>query len=331
MKEKKTIIILSVICVVLALACIGTGIGSYFWRRSVEWPGKAQNMKMHTDFPEPQNLPAGNGKRVKVILLMGQSNATGIGRIQYLKENTTAEQFAQYENGFDSVLINYCVDNHTNCSNGEFVNVDLGCSVWDDVFGPEVGMAEAFATEWRDEQVIILKYTYSGTSLYYQWLAYGERGSIYKAMREYVNTYMDALRDAGYDARLGAVCWMQGESDSFEPRVYHRYYEIQSNFVSYLRKDFAKYAEDGGICFIDAGISDSPCWPGYREVNIAKEQIASESDLNYYFSTIDAGLEWGVEPEESPDLAHYGAMSTLKLGHLFGEYVIAAYRQHHAN
>ena len=285
---------------------------------------------MHMDFPEPENLPDGNGKRVKVILLMGQSNATGIGRIKYLQQYTTAEQFAKYEGGFDSVKINYCVDNHTNCSGGEFVSVDLGCSVWNDVFGPEVGMAEKFSEAWGDEEVIILKYTYSGTSLYYQWLAYGKRGSIYSAMKKYVDTYMQALSKKGYDAHIGAVCWMQGESDSFEEHVYERYYEIQSNFVSYLREDFAKYAEDGGICFIDAGISDSPCWPGYKTVNEAKERMAGDSDLNYYFSTIDEGLEWGIEPEESPDLAHYGAMSTLKLGHLFGEYVIEAYNAHHA-
>ena len=320
-----------VLCIALALLVLGTGIGLHVWWRSVKWPNKAIEMKMHTDFPDPENLPNGNGKRVKVILLAGQSNATGIGRIKYLKANTTPEQFAKYESGFESVHINYCVDNHTNCSNGEFVNVDLGCSVWEDVFGPEVGMAEKFSEVWGDEEVIILKYTYSGTSLYYQWLEYGDRGDIYKAMKEYVDTYMTALRNAGYDARIGAVCWMQGESDSFEPVVYRRYYKAQSNFLSYLRKDFAEYAEEGGICFIDAGISNSPCWPGYRAVNAAKKKMASESDLNYYFSTIDAGLEWGVEPEESPDLAHYGAMSTLKLGHLFGEYVIAAYNEHHTN
>ena len=328
---KKTRILLIVICVVLALACVGAGIGAYFEKRSIEWPGKAQDMKIHTDFPNPENLSEGNGQRVKVILLMGQSNATGIGRIKYLQQNTTPEQFAKYESGFDSVLINYCVDNHTNCSNGEFVNVDLGCSVWpDEVFGPEVGMAEKFSEAWGDEKVIILKYSYSATSLYYQWLAYGNRGSVYKAMYKYVNTYMKALERAGYDARIGAVCWMQGESDSFEPHVYDSYYVAQSNFVSYLRKDFAKYAEEGGICFIDAGISDSPCWPGYKTINEAKEKMSNDSELNYYFSTIEAGLEWGVEPEESPDLAHYGAMSTLKLGHLFGEYVIAAYNAHNA-
>ena len=329
MKTKR--IVLIILCAAFVLVGVAGGFGLYFWRRSVEWPGKAQNMNMHTDFQKPENLPAGNGQKVKVILLMGQSNATGVGRIKYLKEGTAPEQFAKYESGFDSVKINYCVDNHTNCSNGEFVNVDLGCSVWpDEVFGPEVGMAEKFEEAWGEEEVIILKYSYSGTSLYYQWLAYGARGSIYEAMYKYVNTYMNALLDAGYDARIGAICWMQGESDSFEEHVYARYYEAQSNFVSYLREDFSKYAEDGGICFIDAGISDSPCWPGYREVNAAKEKMANESDLNYYFSTIDAELEWGVEPEESPDLAHYGAMSTLKLGHLFGEYVIAAYNAHHA-
>lgn len=318
-----------VLCIALALLVLGTGIGLHAWLRSVKWPNKAIEMKMHTDFPKPENLPNGNGKRVKVILLAGQSNATGVGRIKYLEKNTAPEQFAKYASGFESVHINYCVDNHTNCSNGEFVNVDLGCSASADIFGPEVGMAEKFSEAWGDEEVIILKYTYSGTSLYYQWLKYGERGDIYKAMKEYVDTYMRALRDAGYDARIGAVCWMQGESDSFEPVVYRRYYKAQSNFLSYLREDFAEYAEDGGICFIDAGISDSPCWPGYQAVNSAKKRMAEESDMNYYFSTIDAGLEWGVEPEESPDLAHYGAMSTLKLGHLFGEYVIEAYRAHH--
>ena len=319
------------LCILLAALVVASGVGVYVWWRALRWPNEPIKLQMHTDFPEPQNLPAGNGKRVKVILLMGQSNATGVGRVQYLKDNTTPEQFAKYESGFDSVHINYMVDNYTNSSHGEFVNVDLGCSANADIFGPEVGMAERFSEVWGDEEVIILKYTYSGTSLYYQWLAYGNRGSIYKAMKMYVDTYMTALRDAGYDARIGAICWMQGESDSFEPAVYRRYYKVQSNFVSYLREDFAKYAEDGGICFIDAGISDSPCWPGYRAVNRAKKTMAEESDMNYYFSTIDEGLTYGIEPFDSPDLAHYGALSTLKLGHLFGDYVIAAYNEHHSD
>ena len=99
-----------VLCIALALLVLGTGIGLHAWWRSVKWPNKAIEMKMHTDFPDPENLPNGNGKRVKVILLAGQSNATGVGRIKYLKANTTPERFAKYESGFESVHINYCVD-----------------------------------------------------------------------------------------------------------------------------------------------------------------------------------------------------------------------------
>ena len=324
----KKILFKAILCTVLALAVVGVGIGGYFWWRQETWPGRAVKMELHTSFLEPRDLPRGNGERVRVVLLLGQSNATGIGHVEYLQKGVTAEQFAKYENGFDSVWINYCVDNHRNCSNGEFVNVDLTCAVDDGYFGPEVGMAEVFAREWEGERVVILKYSYSGTSLYYQWLAYGQRGSLYGAMQKYVNTYMEALLDAGYDARIGVICWMQGESDAFEERVCSRYYQAQTNFVSYMRRDFSKYAEDGGICFIDAGISDSPCWPEYKAVNAAKERMAKDSASNYYFSTIDAGLTYQNEPEASPDLAHYDSLSTLKLGHLFGEYVIKAYNEH---
>ena len=234
---------------------------------------------------------------------MGQSNATGVGRIKYLKENTTAEAFAKYESGFDSVRINYCVDNHNNCSNGEFVNVDLGCGAWHgEVFGPEVGMAEKFSQVWGEEEVIILKYTYSGTSLYNQWLAYGQRGSIYKAMKTYVDTYMNVLREAGYDARLGAICWMQGESDSFAEHVSNRYYEIQTNFVSYLRSDFDQYAEDGGICFIDAGISDSPYWPYYKTINAAKEKWRKTLRSTTTFPPLMQNLSGELSQKKIPTL-----------------------------
>ena len=221
MKKKTTKIIFTVLAVLIV---VSVGIGGYFWWNNANWPGEPVQMQMHVDFPKPQNLADGNGERVKVILLMGQSNATGIGYVEYLQKNTTPEQYAKYENGFDSVLINFSLDNNTNSSNGEFVNVDLNCSIWPGtVFGPEVGMAEKFSKEWGDEKVIILKYTYSGTCLYTQWLAKGERGSIYGAMQKFVDTYMSALHSKGYNAYLGAICWMQGESDAGGIGCHKRY------------------------------------------------------------------------------------------------------------
>ena len=137
---------------------------------------------------------------------------------------------------------------------------------------------------------------------------------------------MAHLCDLGYDARIGAICWMQGESDTSEFKA-KRYFDNQCAFVSYLREDLAPYAEEGGIYFIDAGISNGPyCEPGYPTVNEAKKRFAELSEYNVYFSTIDAGLTTLNEPEGEPDLGHYDAQCEIELGRTFAEYVIESYR-----
>lgn len=283
-------------------------------------------LNMNTTYQEPTKLPDGGGERVKVILLIGQSNATGCGLNDYLKKNLGDETYATYEAGFPSVLINYCLDDHRTSSNGEFVKVDMTCGATNGYFGAEVGLAETLSKTYKDETILILKYSMSGYSLHYHWLSQGKRGSIYEAFLAFAQTYLEALREAHYDPRIGAICWMQGESDTTDFKA-QRYYENQTKFVSYLREDLATYAEEGGIYFIDAGISNSPyCEPAYPTINAAKEKFAQDSPLNLYFSTIDEGLTVHLEPEGEPDLGHYDSMSVLKLGHLFGEHVIYSYQ-----
>jgi hypothetical protein len=165
----------------------------------------------------------------------------------------------------------------------------------------------------------------SGYSLHHHWLCVGRRGSIYEACLDFVNTYMEQLRGSNYAPRIGAICWMQGESDTTDFKASH-YLGNQTAFASYLRSDLEKYAEDGGICFIDAGISNSPyCEPAYPQINEAKVEFAKLSPLNYYFSTIDAGFTIDKEPEGDPDWGHYDALSELELGRLFGKNVIQSY------
>ena len=283
-------------------------------------------LNMNKDFPLPEALGDGGGRRVKVILLLGQSNATGCGLNSYLEKNLGAEAYSEYEKGFSSVLINYCLDDHKMTSDGEFVKVDLTCGAANGYFGPEVGLAEKLAEEYHDETVVILKYSMSGYSLHYHWLSQGERGSIYEAFLGFAKTYMEALAENNYDAKIGVVCWMQGESDTTEFKA-ERYYSNQTRFASYLREDLSEYAEDGGIYFIDAGISNSPyCEPSYPEINEAKVKFSADSPMNMYFSTIDEGLTVHLEPEGEPDWGHYDSLSVLKLGHLFGEYVIQTYK-----
>jgi hypothetical protein len=282
-------------------------------------------LTMNMNYPKPEGLTDGQGKPVKVILLLGQSNATGCSISEYLKLSVGEEQYAIYESGYPSVLINYCLDDHNATSNGEFVKVDLTCGSPNGFFGPEVGMAEVLSAAYPDETVVILKYTMSGYSLHYHWLSEGERGSIYEACMRFIKTYMDSLANHNYDARIGAICWMQGESDTTDFKASH-YFDNQTAFVSYLREDLAPYADEGGICFIDAGISNSPyCEPAYPAINEAKARFAEQSVQNFYFSTIDEGLTVHQEPHGDPDWGHYDALSELALGRLFGEYVLRSY------
>jgi hypothetical protein len=97
--------------------------------------------------------------------------------------------------------------------------------------------------------------------------------------------------------------------------------------VSYIREDFSKYAGEGGIYCIDAGISSSPyCEPGYPTVNEAKRQFSLTSEKNIYFSTIEAGLTTLYEPDYKPDLGHYDALSELELGRISAREILKIYR-----
>ena len=283
-------------------------------------------LNMGKDYRDTTNLPDGNGQKVKVVVLIGQSNATGCSLTGYLEKGVGEEKYKKYSEGFPTVLINYCLDDHKYSSEGEFVKVDLSCGAGEGCFGPEVGIAEKLAEAYPDETIIILKYSMSGYSLHYHWLSQGERGSIYEAFMAFARKYMDTLSEKNYDAKIGAICWMQGESDTTEFKA-ERYYDNLKAFAGYLREDFAKYADEEGIYFIDAGISDSPyCEPAYPEINIAKEKFSKDSHLNIYFSTIDEGLTVHLEPEGDPDWGHYDAMSELKLGHLFGKQIIKCFK-----
>ena len=284
------------------------------------------HLELNTDFKEMTNLSDGEGKDVKVILLLGQSNATGCALNSYLEKNVGKEQYSIYEDGFSGVLTNFSVDNQLNTSCGEFVKTAVGFGHRVEYFGPELGIAEKLSSAYPDETVVILKYTYSGSCLKTQWLDDGERGDIYKACMKFTEAYMNALIESNYDAKIGAICWMQGESDAVE-NVADEYYDNQKRFVSFLREDLDKYADDGKIYFIDAGIQAGNIFPMYEAVNEAKARFANESELNLYFSTIDEGLTTNLEPKEAPDLAHYDSMSELKLGHLFAEYIISSYEK----
>lgn len=283
------------------------------------------SINMDTNFEINDCLNDGNNQKAKVIVLLGQSNASGCTYNNYLEMNTSKDEYERYQNGFDNVLINYSIDNRSYTTNGEFKKVDLTCGVKEGRFGPELGMSDVLSKEFKDETIFILKFTMSGYSLNHHWLSNYERFDIYNACLIFLETYLDFLISKNYDINLDAICFMQGESDTTEYKA-SRYYNNLIKFTNYLRSDLDKYNDDE-IYFIDAGISDSPyCEPSYPDINKAKEDFSKLSPYNIYFPTIENGLTTMNEPYENPDLGHYDSLSMIRLGELFGEHLINIYK-----
>lgn len=283
------------------------------------------SINMETNFEINDCLNDGNNQKAKVIVLLGQSNASGCTYNNYLEMNTSKEEYERYQNGFDNVLINYSIDNRSYTTNGEFKKVDLTCGVKEGRFGPELGMSDVLSKEFKDETIFILKFTMSGYSLNHHWLSNYERFDIYNACLIFLETYLDFLISKNYDINLDAICFMQGESDTTEYKA-SRYYNNLIKFTNYLRSDLDKYNDDE-IYFIDAGISNSPyCEPSYPDINKAKEDFSKLSPYNIYFPTIENGLTTMNEPYENPDLGHYDSLSMIRLGELFGEHLINIYK-----
>ena len=266
-------------------------------------------------------LPDGEGKEAVVILLGGQSNASGCSRDDYLKENADAEKYAEYERGYDNVYINYYATG-TNESRG-FVKCSVRQGEAGGHFGPELGLAERLSERRPDETFFIIKCAWGGTNLFEQWLSpatLNVTGPLYRGFVQYVNQSLDFLISKNYSIKIEGMCWMQGESDSFSEKNGTDYKRHLSNFIKDIRAEFSEYAAEDGIAFIDAEIADNPVyWVFCDLVNESKRAVSELSPMNVLIDTNAEGLTCDTEPVENPDRAHYDSMSQIKLGHLFAE------------
>ena len=271
-------------------------------------------------FTIKDTLPDGNGKEATIILLGGQSNASGASLDEYLAKNVTPEKYAEYKAGYDNVYINFLSGPKTSQA---FVPCSILQGEGESAFGPELGLADKLHEMYPDKTFFIIKCAWGGTNLYSQWLSptsKGMTGSLYKQFISFVNTSVDYLISKNYDVKIEGMCWMQGESDAFTKKHSEKYAEQLSNLIGDIRNEFSQYAGEDEIAFVDAYIADTPgVWPYYEAVNRGKDEVAAKSTMNTVIDTIAAGLECTEEPEGAPDLAHYDSMSEIKLGHLFAE------------
>lgn len=265
----------------------------------------------------------GGGRKAKIIILAGQSNAAGCSLDEYLRKNVSSEKYLEYSEGYDNVYINYNCS-YRNMSFG-FVPCKTNQGETEGYFGPELGLAEKLHNEYPDELFFILKCAWSGTDLFNQWLSpssKGKTGVLYKSFIKFLEQNINYLKLKNYDIMIEGLCWMQGESDSFHKEFTIQYEEHLNNFIMDIRNRFGKYSSSDGIALIDALIADNPVyWVFCEQVNQSKWNVANSSSINVVIDTNAEGLACKEEPTDKPDLAHYDSLSEIKLGHLFFEYL----------
>lgn len=270
-------------------------------------------------------------KIAKIVILAGQSNAVGVGHISCLPLHFSSEKIAEYEQGYDKIMINYY--SHDKRSDG-FVPTGMGCTEKNKrTVGPELGMAEYFSEKYPNEDIFIVKCAFGGTAICSgDWLSPSnadigdyestkhsriggirERGWCYNELIHVLRESIDILEGKGYEPKFCGFCWMQGESDAFSPETAAAYIGKYDRLLGDIVSNFKVYFED--CIFIDAAISER--WPYAKQINIDKKGYAEAQLCRRYVDTVAAGLTTEQEPIEEPDVAHYDSDSVIMLGKLF--------------
>ena len=267
--------------------------------------------------------------KAHVILMGGQSNATGNTRIQDLQNPKAA-----YTEGYDNILINYNSDKTV--ARSSFEPVKLGQGRVDEnygaLYGPEVGLADYLNSNFPGEKFYIIKAAFSGTALHDSWSA---TGSCYTSFVSIVQTALGQLEAEGLEPEIFAMCWMQGESDAITSQATMEqsmaYAANEADFFGRIRDRFRGYMAPGGMAVLDAAIydgsgSDAPncLWTLAGLINQQKRIHASLSQNNYFLDSnktdIDPIDDYGFqEISGTIDLAHYDGDDMIELGQLFGK------------
>ena len=229
-------------------------------------------------------------KKVKVILIAGQSNALGISPARDLSK----EKQRKY-----GVKI-YFNTNTPHPFSKKWMNVRTGFGhAKDELFGLELPVAAKL--ENRKDEYVIIKYASDGTCLYEKWNKM-QNGDDWVKFTDTLNTAVADLRSQGYALEFAGFLWQQGCSDAIEAHKAMAYEENLKKFIAEVRNltDEKMPVAIGSV---------HPVHPimKYAQEVIAAQKKTAEDLQNVVFVSTD-----GIE--ETVDGWHYTAKCEWILG-----------------
>ena len=236
-----------------------------------------------------------DGEPIDVIILAGQSNATGCADYDQLKDYITDEDYSLFTKGFSNQKIIGYLHNIYNAEDSEKISFSKVQFI-------------SYILSKSNKKNIIIKYTAPGASINF----FVVNNKMNFSFETFLKESLSDIVEMGYSPSIKALCWMQGETDSILKSTAEQY---EKNMILLLYDIRNKFGQD--ISFIDAQITDwdrvTPNSYQYL-VNNAKIRIAAVGSNNYIVDSI------GLTKKED-DVAHYDSVSEFELGKRFGNII----------
>jgi len=244
-------------------------------------------------------------KKLKVYISSGQSNAVGCSMVTGMP--------AKFKGFNKNVII---------IVRGECRLVDYGWAYLKDglgsgygdrdgkgTFGPELTFGCDMAPTDPTQVMAIVKISWGGTNLGIQWRppsAGGETGPLYK---NWVTAYHEVMSklDPAFEPEISGMIWMQGESDTGDPKMANEY---EANLTAFI-KDVRAETKCPDMPFVLATISKFDAWKAYGDVvRAAEAKVAETVPHCATFPTDDYG---------QCDPWHYDTPGMVSLGQRFAK------------
>lgn len=258
-------------------------------------------------------------KEVDIILIGGQSNATGQGIVSNIPKS-------------------FQVDTEVSIFYSQYLNRGKNSLKWQplcqasetlDKFGVELSLGTALHKKYPDRKIALIKHGLSGSNLYNQWnpgnRSNESKGSEYIKFIETVHKGIDTLKAEGLDPKIRAMVWHQGEGDVRTKAGLEnskRYAENLNNLISELRKEL-KSPDMQFILTVGMPV-EAARFPGRLIVRDCQREVAENSGSVFSVkgaSVIEAdGLQMrssDYRTTHPKDDVHLGTFGILTLGESF--------------
>jgi hypothetical protein len=222
----------------------------------------------------------------KVFLLGGQSNMGGNGVAAELPSPFSAPQTA----------VKFWNSNSTDwvALRGGFGNSSAS-------FGPEVTFGYTLHNLFPNDDIYLVKYGITSTSLAVQWKPDGT-GAAYNTFKTTANAAIQNLVKNGKSPVIAGMIWMQGEEDSYTEATASAYHANLKSFITTVRSDF----DTAKMRFVIGRILTTTGPAEYNAlVQESQMTVPNEVGCASWFSTDD--LQIG-------NVGHYGTQGQIDLG-----------------